>query len=166
MTDHVSNAQRDRLVSEAHYLINLADRIHYAEIRPTPNVALPTWAAIESHFRRGESLTTDCSGMVTAMFKWAGLRDPNGRNYDGTGNTDTLYDHLPHYHNVEDAHPGALLIFGVAPTVHVCMLMERDGVDPYLFSHGQEAGPFHIRLSEERQGHVGQAETWLNISHL
>lgn len=166
MTDHVSNSQRERLVNEARTLISYSSQIHYAEIRPMPYEQFPTWPKVTDWLERGGSITTDCSGSATSLFKWAGLRDPNGLGYNGLGNTDTMYNHLPHYHNVEDAHPGALLIFGTSPTVHVCMLMQRDGVDPWLFSHGQEAGPFHIRLSAERQGHVGQAETWLNISHL
>jgi hypothetical protein len=166
----VSNAQRENLVAKAHTLIDyggdsLRPRIDYRESRPMDDYTW-SWAQLMATFRRGGHVEWDCSTAVTLLFKYAGLRDPNGLGYDGSGNTDTLYNHLPHYYKVEDAHPGALLIFGEDPTVHVCMLTERDGTDPWLFSHGQQGGPFHIQLSAERQNHVGQAETWLDIGHL
>jgi hypothetical protein len=166
----VSNAQRENLVAKATTLIRYAGdssrpRINYAEVRPMETRVF-SWGGLLTHFEAGFKVAMDCSESVTELFRWAGLRDPNGFGYDGFGNTDSLYNHLPHYFKVEDAHPGALLIFGEDPTVHVCMVMQRSGTDPWLFSHGQQGGPFRIRLSAEREAHVGQAETWLNIGHL
>jgi hypothetical protein len=166
----VSNAQRENLVGKAATLIGYAGdgaepRIDYRESRPMMDYRW-SWLDLLNWFRRGGHVAWDCSTAVTLLFKYAGLRDPNGFGYDGYGNTDSLYNHLPHYSNVEDAHPGALIIFGEDPTVHVAMLMERNGADPWLFSHGQQGGPFHILLSAERQNHVWQAETWLDIGHL
>lgn len=161
----VSAAQRTRLVAIANYVAIHKQHAEYAEARPIAWFTY-TWAQAKDAIDRGVTWATDCSGGVTDLFKWAGLRDPNGFGYDGTGNTDSLYDHLPHYLDVERAHPGALLIFGVNPTVHVAMVMERSGTDPVLWSFGQQGGPYIIRLSDERQAHVGQAETFLDISEL
>jgi hypothetical protein len=162
----VSNAQRNILVDNADYLISKAP-IGYQEVRPMESLQYKTWREVLEHFERGaKTMPMDCSESVTSMFRWSGLRDPNGLNYDGAGYTGTLYDHLPHYDSVLDAHPGALIIFGVNPTVHVAMCMERDGDDPWLFSHGSSVGPLHIRLSDEAKAHVGQSQTWLDISNL
>lgn len=164
----VSDHQRQMLVENAAFLIGKhgPPHINYAEIRPMPYVRYHTMAEVVHALDGDGTIDTDCSGAVTSLFKWSGLRDPNGLGYNGQGYTGTLYDHLPHYYNVEDAHPGALLIFGKDPTVHVCMVMQRNGDNPYLFSHGQEGGPFHISLADERQAHEGQVETWLNIGNL
>jgi len=162
----VSDAQRKRLVDYATYLIHKEPLIHYKEIRPMPYLKLPTWESAHRHLEKGGSLTTDCSGSTTCLFKWAGLRDPNGLGYDGQGYTGTMLEHLGHYAQTSHAHPGALGVFGAGAGTHVVMLMERSGDDPWVFSHGQEAGPLRIRLSAERQAHAGQPFTWLNIAHL
>jgi hypothetical protein len=165
----VSDKQRRSIVNNAQWLLDHKQHINYAEARPIPYLlgGMRGRNACQAAFGRNESLDTDCSGSVTIIFNWSGLPDPNGQNYDGQGYTGDLYDHLiNHYTNVLDAEPGALIIFGVDPTVHVAMLMEKDGEDPWLFSHGQQGGPYYIRLSDERQNHVGQAETWLSINQL
>lgn len=162
----VGEAQRRKLVTEAQYLISKEPQIHYAEVRPMTSNHVHTWSDVVNLLGHGGHLTMDCSESVTSLFRWAGLRDPNGNGYDGTGYTGTLLEHLPHYENVRHAHPGALLVFGGGTGVHVCMLMERGGDNPMLFSHGQEAGPLHISLSEEAAYHAGQTQTWLDISHL
>ena len=134
--------------------------VHYAQIRPMANVHM-------SYPRF--PITMDCSESVTMLCKWAGLKDPNGLDYNGTGNTQTLYDHLPHYHDPAVARTGALVTFGV-PTnplsrQHVCMVLEPHPHDPLLWSHGQERGPLAIRYSVERQYHAPPA-TFLAIQHL
>ena len=166
----VSNVQRARMMSIAQFLIDNHDHINYAETRgPNDPMSLRggTLAEIEHTFRIGGTISMDCSEAVTLICRLAGLRDPNGLGYDGYGYTGTLFDHLPHYTKVEDAHDGAIMIFGINPTVHAVMKMPSpDGRNPWLFSHGQQGGPFHIQLSDEELAHVGQAQTWLDISSL
>jgi hypothetical protein len=141
-------------------LIAHEPEVHYAQVRPMRNVhtAAP-------HF----PLTMDCSESVTALCHWAGLHDPNGRGYDGQGNTATLYAHLPHYFNPAAAMVGALVTFAVPTSPlsrqHVCMVLEPDEHDPLLFSHGQERGPLAIRLSTERRFHASPV-AFLSIAHL
>jgi hypothetical protein len=161
----VSTLQRRILVENAQYLVDRAGVINYAEIRPMTTHFLATMAQLKAYLN-DHTITMDCSEAVTDLCRWSGLRDPNGLSFDGFGNTDTMYQHLPHYTNIDDAHLGALLIFGFNPTVHVCMLMEPDGANPWLFSHGSEIGPLRIRLDQERLAHVGQRETWLDIGNL
>jgi len=166
----VSAMQRSAMMSIAQFLIDNHDHINYAETRgPNDPMSLRggTLADLERIFRNGGKISMDCSEAVTLICRLAGLRDPNGAGYDGYGYTGTLYDHLPHYGNVLDAHDGAIMIFGINPTVHAVMRMSSpDGKNPWLFSHGSQGGPRHIQLSDEEQAHVGQAQTWLDIGHL
>lgn len=166
----VSNKQRASMIAIAQFLIVNHDHINYAETRG-PNDPMSvrggSLAELEHIFAGGGKIAMDCSEAVTLVCRLAGLRDPNGQGYDGYGYTGTLYDHLPHYTDVRDAHDGAIMIFGVNPTVHAVMRMpSTDAADPWLFSHGEQGGPFHIQLSDEAQGHVGQEQTWLDISSL
>jgi hypothetical protein len=113
---------------------------------------------------RGGRLMGDCSGILTDVFKWAGLRDPNGLDYRRQGYTGSMLETLPHYHNPGDANVGALVVFGPGTGEHVAMVM-APGDDPMLYSHGYEqAGP-PIRLSLERTYHSPPV-TFLNITEL
>jgi len=72
---------RQRIVAEAALAYNNRSRFTYAEVRPIPS----SWAS--------SSVTTDCSGFATLVFKAAGAPDPNGAGYNGSGNTSTLQAH-------------------------------------------------------------------------
>ncbi len=107
----------------------------------------------------GNHLWLDCSEAGTLICKLAGLQDPNGWKYGGWGNTQTILDNdnLQHYTNPNGAQVGAIVIFGVEQPLskqHLCLVLEP-GPDPLLWSHGQEAGPLKIRLSDERRFHPG-----------
>lgn len=159
-----TNKQRDQLQTYMDWLISKAPQIHYEAVRPMPCRAL-TYAEAVATFRRGGSIGDDCSGMVTLLCRWAGLKDPSGFGYNGFGNSTSMYQHLTkRYTDPKRAHVGAIVVFG--PSVHVCMVQERNGSNPWLFSHGQESGPLHISLEEESAFHHGQARYFLDISHL
>jgi hypothetical protein len=153
-------AQRLHLHALMRLLIAHEPEVHYAQVRPMRNVHTAT-----PHF----PMAMDCSEAVTCLCKWAGLTDPNGRHFDGTGNTQTLYSHLPHYYNPASAEVGALVTFAVPTSPlsrqHVCMVLEPDDHDPLLFSHGMERGPLAIRLSAERRFHASPV-TFLSIARL
>src|SRR6201986_2707263 len=125
-----------------------------------------TFADIKSLFAENKVITMDCSEAVTLLFRLAGLKDPNGLNYNGGGFTGAPLHHLPRCGSLDQAHEGALLVFGKAPGPHVCMVMEHDKTDPLLFSHGAEIGPLKIRLTEEQAFHPGEPITLLSIAEL
>jgi len=108
-----SDAQRDHLRS----------LIHYAQIRPMRTVHLSE-TDMRHRLDHGGSLTMDCSEAVTCLCKWAGLHDPNGHGYDGSGYTGTLLSHLPHYSDPRKARLGALVVFGPGAGDHVCMVLQ------------------------------------------
>jgi hypothetical protein len=158
-----TDAQRSHLLSLMRFLLAHEPQVHYAQIRPMRTVTMPEVVMLAS-LRRGHGITMDCSEAVTCLCKWARLRDPNGRGYNGTGFTGTLLAHLPHYTNPRSARVGALVVFGPSTGHHVCMVM-APGDDPLLWSHGQERGPLRIRLSQERRFQPAGV-TFLSIANL
>lgn len=162
----VSQQQRTRLVNHAHFLIGKAPQIGYVEQRPMQTARFRSWIEVMGTLNSFGRFSMDCSEAVTFLFRLAGLRDPNGLGYDGYGYTGSLLDHLPHYLGTEDAHEGALGVFGAGTGTHVVMLMTRRGKNPLVFSHGSEIGPLYISLDDEKAAHAGEPLTWLNIGDL
>jgi hypothetical protein len=138
-------------------------QIHYAEQRPMDVVKLSE-KQLRATFSAGRSVSMDCSEGVTALCKWAGLRDPNGNHYNGYGYTGTMLGHLPHYSDPRRAKRGALCVYGPGNGDHVAMVCEP-GSDPLMWSHGSESGPILVRWSVERDFHRKPA-TFLSIAGL
>ena len=138
---------REKIVTAARWGIAHEPRIHYGEVRPMP-------------LARTLPLTTDCSGFVTLCYFLAGAPDPNGLGYDGQGWTGTLLRHLDPV--VRSAvRPGDLVVWGAYPGRHVSLVLEPDGADPLLCSHGQERGPLAVRFTDEDRWQACPS-TWLN----
>jgi hypothetical protein len=156
-------AQRRHLHGAMEYLLAHEPRIHYAQVRPMQTIHY-TEQQVTRLLDHGGSITMDCSEAVTCLCKWAGLHDPNGLHYNGSGYTGTMLAHLPHYTNPKAAQTGALVVFGPGSGEHVCMVQEPGG-DPLLWSHGAERGPRSVRFTVERAFHA-QPATFLSIAHL
>lgn len=114
-------------------------------------------ASLEHALEAGVQL--DCSESVTLICHVAGLHDPSGFGFDGSGNTETMYHHLKHYTDPRQAFPGALVFLGIPgrlSTQHVCMV-RRAGADPELFSHGGNGAyrAHYVPFSVERRYHAG-----------
>lgn len=132
-TAHPESVLRAKVVAWAKWGVKNEPSIHYRETRPMPLTAkLP--------------LTTDCSGFVTLCYKLAGLPDPNGLNYNGTGYTGTLINK-----GKQVGHPqvGDIVVYGGGTGHHTAVVVEA-GADPLTVSHGWEGGPLYIRVSAER----------------
>jgi len=126
----------------ARLLVASADKIGYSQTRSRPMQLgglhdIPRWA--------------DCSSSVTMIYHAAGIRDPNGRAYDGWGYTGTLLAHGRHVTR-EKIQPLDLVFYGSAsarpgfpagaPT-HVAMVMDGHGA---IFTFGSEPGPSFRRI--------------------
>lgn len=156
-------AQRKHLLDLMNFLVEQEPRVHYAQVRPMQTIHWREQQVVNLLYHGG-SITMDCSEAVTCLCKWAGLKDPNGLNYNGRGFTGTLLGNLPHYTDPAKAKIGALVVFGRGSGHHVCMVAKA-GADPVLWSHGQERGPIWIPLSDEQKYQPGPA-TFLSIAHL
>jgi hypothetical protein len=161
-----SAAKRRELAALMDYLCAHEPQVHYGQIRPMPTRTIRTLTELHTKVSGRGGVTMDCSESVTLLCRLAGLGDPNGLHYDGSGNTETMLAHLPHYYSSRSAGIGALVVFGVGDLAreHVCMV-RHPGSDPVLFSHGQERGPFPIPLSVEKRYHPSPY-TFLSITHL
>ena len=138
---------RQRIVAAARWGIANEPRIHYGETRPFP-------------LTRALPLTTDCSGFVTLCYYLAGAPDPNGLGYSGQGWTGTLLRHLS---PSDVLRAGDVVVWGAYPGRHCALVLEPDGDDPLLCSHGQERGPLAIRYSDECARQPAEV-TWLSGS--
>lgn len=156
-------AQRQHLHALMGYLLKHEPQIHYAQARP---MDWTSWSEAHLHaiLDSGGGAWADCSEAVTALCRWAGLRDPSGFHYNGSGNSASIFRFLPHYTNPARAMPGALVTFGPYGADHVAMVYTA-GNDPMLWSHGAEAGPRLVRYSIERAVHRKPA-TFCSIAAL
>lgn len=144
---------RAKIVAEALWGVTNTAAIHYEQRRPIDGLGQ----------RRKLPLYTDCSGFVTLCYKWAGVpEDPNGNNYNGSGYTGTLLNHMTPV-SLSQVQPGDLVLWardGV--TKHVSLVVET-GSDPLLVSHGQESGPYTVSFSASNRSRAGDTVYWLRL---
>ena len=144
---------RAKIVAEAMWGVTNTASIHYEQRRPIDGI----------NQRRKLPLYTDCSGFVTLCYKWAGVpEDPNGNNYNGSGYTGTLLNHMTPV-SQSQIQPGDLVIWardGV--TKHVSIVVEVRS-DPLLVSHGQESGPYTVSFSASNRSRAGDTVYWLRL---
>lgn len=163
----MNQPQRTILTGLMDWLIIETARVHYAEVRPMVTRFIHTTAQLRAQVNKPAGVTMDCSESVTLLCKLAGMLDPNGRGYDGTGNTATMLATLPHYTNPAAADVGALCVFLSSPSdregQHVAMV-RQPGADPMLWTHGSEQDPSLHRLSWMASG--WPSHVFLNVSHL
>lgn len=159
-----TDAERAAMRYVMDFLLTHRNRVHYAEVRPMRTEHITTMYGLKQAVAAPGGITMDCSESVTLICKLAGLRDPNGYAYDGSGFTGTLLDHLPHYDNPGAAKIGAMCVFGPGTGIHVAMVYER-GPDPLMWTHGEESDPSLHRLSWMQPG-FPHPTTFLSISAL
>ena len=133
----------------ARKLVRAADHINYSQILSRP-MDLCGPQLVPRH--------ADCSSSVTIIYHAAGIRDPNGRAYDGWGYTGTL---LAHGRKVtrDRIQPLDLIFYGHAsprpgfpagaPT-HVAMVMDGQGA---IFTFGSDPGPSFRRIDYRNDLH-------------
>lgn len=143
-----AGALRTKIVAQAKWGVAHKAKIHYEQSRPMDGInklhKLP--------------LNIDCSAFATLCYKWAGAPDPNGFGYNGLGYTRTLESHMRHIPHAQ-IHPGDLCLWQGR---HVSVVVAA-GPDPLLASHGEESGPYLIRLSAQKKGFPGVRLIWLTL---
>lgn len=162
-----TTAQRNAMGRAMDELVTHRAHVLYLQRRLMATRDIATMAELVKALRG--YVRADCSETATLVCHVGGLDDPNGNHYDGEGDTQEMYDHLPHYLNPADAKLGALCFHGIPGrlgTQHVTVV-RRPGLDPVLYSHGG-SGAFashYVPLSVERRYHVGEP-VFLSIAGL
>lgn len=127
---------------------------HYAFRRP---LTIPT----EEQADHGV-VYADCSFGVKDLCALAGVPDPTGNQFNGWGNSTSIYLHLPHI-ELSEIQPGDIVLFGVQGSVHATMVYavgKRTADTVRVWSHGQERGPIIVTLAVEVAAHPGQPVTF------
>lgn len=155
--------KRQNLRSIMTYISNFARLWDYVEERPMTLTKI-TLPQLHNKMAAGEHVKSDCSESVTAVCKWAGLKDPNGRNYDNTGNSETMLAFLRNYRDARLARTGAIVHFQNPD--HVAFVYKPDPIfgNPTLWEHGAP-GIAIVKLSVEKQFHSGPV-VFLSIGKL
>lgn len=117
-----------RVAHEARVLATFAPR-HYTQARPYAGT-LDAWRANGG----------DCSGTAILIYKLAGLPDPNGTGYDGSGYTGSLDKRGV---RVATADYGDLTFYGQTVSTHVTIAIGNG----QCVSHGSEGGPYTLPIN-------------------
>jgi hypothetical protein len=161
----VTQTQRNHMVRLAQLLNKYAPDVDYAQVRPMRTRTL-TQSRLTTDLEHVIPVTMDCSESCTLISRLAGLRDPNGLQYDGEGYTGDMLSHLPHFTDANELHMGTFIVFGAFPGEHVVMVTTPATDNPEVYSHGSHANHAIWDLATERSYHVGQPLTFLAIEDL
>src|ERR1019366_2473866 len=104
----------------------------YAEIRPIDFV----WK---------KPIRIDCSGYCISVYHQAGAHDPSGNNFNGSGNSDSLFAKGKHI-TLGELMGGDLITFGPGGSVHAVIALEG-GSNPLCASMGQQGDPSLVNLN-------------------
>jgi hypothetical protein len=132
---------RSDILGQVNWGFAHAAGLRYDEIRPIP---------LQSYKNHNLPMKTDCSGWIICCFYAGGGADPGGGDFNGSGNTSSMYSHLPHIPKA-DALPGDIIVFGPGGSNHAVILLQSGKTtDPMTGSNGAEAGPWAARLTAEQ----------------
>jgi hypothetical protein len=157
-------AQRRELLALMDYCIAHRGQIHYPPgDRRTEKVAtIRSWVDVHARILRPGGWDIDCSQMDEALLRAVGCGLPFRDGFTGS-----FLEHLPHYFDGRHANVGGLVVFGPGTGHHMAMVHTPDPKhgNPLLMSHGQEADPRLIYLSQEQAGQPHPA-TFCSIAKL
>jgi hypothetical protein len=161
-----TRTQRNRIVAIWQELNRHSSLAGYREVRPMEIVKL-TWAQMLANLQAGKTWEDDCSGTITAVCKWSGLKSPSGPTYPyskGYGNSETMLAYLRNYFAARLARTGAIVHFQNPD--HVAQVLKPSPLrgNPIIGQHGAP-GISIVPLSVERPYHSGPV-TFLSISKL
>jgi len=157
-------AQRRELLALMDYCVAHRGQVHYppGDVRTEKVATIKSWVDIHARVTRVGGWTIDCSQMDEALLRAAGCVLPFRDGYTGS-----FLQHLPHYTDGRNANVGGLVVFGPGTGHHMAMVHTPDPKhgNPLLMSHGQEADPRLIYLSQEQAGQPHPA-TFCSIAKL
>jgi len=144
---------RDKMVAEQQWALRNEGQIHYPlhDVRPPGETAraLQRWQEHEL------PITLDCSEYATCIAAAAGAPDPTGTSFGLRGGvvTGTMLSHSREI-GKHELKPGDYVVLGADTGEHACVVLSVDDPEnPMLTSHGLEAGPLEITLTDVERSH-------------
>ena len=126
----------------------------YREIRPLPIVSVT--------YHPGQRIESDCSYGTKLLCHAADAPDPTGFNYQGYGNTVSMWEHLPHIPQ-EQTLPGDVIIFGQNGADHVAMLYQWSAGHCWLWNMGSQGDPRFSKLGDQLAYFGSRPHQWCQI---
>jgi len=129
--------KRDQIVALANSTVPQHMHFTYLQIRPMHLTKTYPW--------RG-----DCSTYVTWLYWMCGLPDPNDNNYNGVGNTQTLYAKGTKI-TADQVQPGDVVVYAADQPLQYqhTAIITKAGVDPMTVSMGQQGDPSFVKVSQD-----------------
>lgn len=122
---------RSHVVKYAVDGVRVRESFRYKEIRPLV-LAWPP-GLVES----------DCSWFVKLVFWMAQAKDPTGENFNGYGNSDSLFARGK---KIKKVKAGDVITFGPGGSIHAVVVVQ-EGKDPVCSSMGKPGDPELVNLS-------------------
>jgi hypothetical protein len=144
---------RDRMVAEQEWALRNESQIHY----PPGDDRTPgeTAKALQRWQEHELPITLDCSEYAACIAAAAGAPDPTGTSFGLRGSvyTGTMLSHSREIAKHE-LKPGDYVVLGESTGEHACVVVSVDDPEnPMLTSHGKEAGPLEITLTDVQAAH-------------
>jgi hypothetical protein len=140
---------RHGFVGQLWWAAGHADSFHYPphDVRPDPPI--DEYERWKRHELDGKGVMVDCSEAIQAASFAEGLPSQCGDSYRaGLQFTGAMLDTLQQI-RMPAAKMGDLVVIGGGTGHHVVAVLRPDNQDPVVWSHGCEAGPLIMPLSEE-----------------
>lgn len=137
-----SGSVRAAIIAAARKARKQSALYRYRQVRPMPKTLFPKQHGLVENFEDA-FVYIDCSAFVTLAYKAAGAPDPNGRGYDGSGYTGTLWAHGT---LTTDPQPGDLCFYGdpAATNSHVNLYL-GDGKAMNMGPSAGLSGPIPVK---------------------
>lgn len=128
---------RQKLAALANSTVPNHTHFTYAEVRPMHLTKTYPWVG-------------DCSTYVTWLYWMLNLPDPNQLNYNGAGNTQTLYAKGTKI-TLSQVQPGDVVVYAADKLLaeqHTAIIVQG-GADPLTVSMGKQGDPSFVHVSQD-----------------
>jgi hypothetical protein len=123
-------------------------------------------AQAQKRFLDGLIWDADCRAVINWVTEWSGWKGFG--KYGHRASSGEMWVTLPHFTDVRDCNAGTIVTYGAGGSVHVTMVMQPDGDNPWLMSHGSKFSDNHVRYEDETAYHEarGHLPTLLAVGGL
>lgn len=164
----VQSAKREIAVGVMNLLVDKKSLIGYRQLRPMKTHLIDSVDGLLAAINAG-GFAWDCSESTVCVFHVAGLADPTGQGYDGSGNTGSMLTNarLKRFTGAHNAHQCSLAVFNadkplVEQHVAICHTADPLGGNPIMFTMGSPADPSLVLFKNLQPGFKGET-VWLSV---